>query len=558
MGMACCNPVEVLERERLRELQLERLRATVDRLYQNVPFYFGKLEETGYRPGDMKSLDDLRNLPFTTKEDPRDNYHFGLFAVPMRDIVRTHASSGTTGKPTVAGYTSGDIDVWADLVARAIVASGGTSEDVVHVSYGYGPFTGGLGFHYGGEKLGAAVLPMSAGNTRRQVRIMVDLGSTILCCTPSYALNIAEVMQEIGLSHKDIRLKSAILGAEPWSDEMRRGIEERLQVSAHDIYGLSKAVGPGVSIECSEKAGLHVFEGVVIPEIIDPDSGEALPPGEKGELVLTNINKEGLALIRYRTRDISRLIEGPCPCGRTHVRMERVTGRTDDMLIIKGVNVFPSQVEMVLIHIPDLAPHYQLVVDRVESLDVLEAQVEVSPEAFSDEIRCLEGLERKIGGEVQSYIGVGVKVRLMEPRSLRRSGGKAVRVIGKRKVREAYGEGKAGFRFSGEQAGQAVRGVQVPGRSGDKYPRALHRRDLRLRCTENDRQRPRPRHAGDERGRVHRRRDRGHSSGGSRRAGRPGRGPRVPLRRRREHRVCLLFRGKERRKHRRGLASGAA
>jgi phenylacetate-CoA ligase len=428
------NPVEAWERERLDDLKLQRLRATVDRLYEAVPFYRERLDEAGFEPGDVKSLEDLERLPFTYKDDLRDNYPFGLFAVPMRDIVRVHASSGTTGKSTVVGYTADDIQVWADLVARTIVAAGGTADDVVHVSYGYGLFTGGLGLHYGVEKMGATALPMSGGNTKCQVRMMVDFGSTILCCTPSYALNIAEVMIEMGVGRSQVKLKSGILGAEPWSDEMRRQIEEELAISAHDIYGLSEVVGPGVSIECSEKNGLHVFEDSFIPEVIDPESGRVLPPGERGELVFTNINKEGLALIRYRTRDISRLFHEPCPCGRTHVRMERITGRTDDMLIIRGVNVFPSQVEMVLMQVPGLAPHYQLVVDRVENLDVLEVQVEVSPEMFSDEIKRLEELEKRIRDEVQSYLGVSVRVRLMEPRSIQRSEGKAIRVIDKRKI----------------------------------------------------------------------------------------------------------------------------
>jgi len=428
------NPVEVWERERLDELKLERLSSTVDRLYDKVPFYRESLDEAGFKPGDLKSLDDLERLPFTYKDDLRDNYPFGLFAVPMHDIVRVHASSGTTGKSTVVGYTAADIQVWADLVARTIVAAGGDADDVVHVSYGYGLFTGGLGLHYGAEKLGATALPMSGGNTKRQIRMMVDFGSTILCCTPSYALNIAEVMQEMGVERDQMKLKSAILGAEPWSDEMRRQIEEELRISAHDIYGLSEVVGPGVSIECSEKNGLHIFEDSFIPEVIDPQSGEVLPPGERGELVFTNINKEGLALIRYRTRDISRMFTEPCACGRTHVRMERITGRTDDMLIIRGVNVFPSQVEMVLMQVPGLSPHYQLVVDRIDNLDVLEVQVEVSPEIFSDEIKQLEELEKRIRDEVQSYLGVSVRVRLMEPRSIQRSEGKAVRVIDKRKI----------------------------------------------------------------------------------------------------------------------------
>ncbi|MDY6795424.1 MAG: phenylacetate--CoA ligase [Actinomycetota bacterium] len=428
------NSVEVMERGKLDDLKLERLGASVDRLYDKVSFYKEKLEEVGFKPGDVTSLEDLKDLPFTYKEDLRDNYPFGLFSVPMRDVVRIHASSGTTGKPTVVGYTSGDIEVWADLVARTIVASGGNPDDVVQVAYGYGLFTGGLGLHYGVEMLGATALPMSGGNTKRQIRMMVDFGSTILCCTPSYALNITEVMQEMGVKRDEIKLKSGILGAEPWSDEMRVQIEENLKISAHDIYGLSEVVGPGVSIECGEKHGLHVFEDCFIAEVIDPRTGEVLPAGEPGELVFTNINKQALSLLRYRTRDITRLIEEPCPCGRTHIRMERVTGRTDDMLIIRGVNVFPSQVETVLMQIPGVSPYYKLVVDRVDNLDILEVQVEVSSEVFSDEIKRLEQLEKRIGDEVQSYLGLGVKVRLMEPRSIQRSEGKAVRVADNRKI----------------------------------------------------------------------------------------------------------------------------
>ncbi len=428
------NPVEVLDREELEKLKLQRLRATVDRLYEKVGFYREKLEKAGYSPGDLHSLEDLKDLPFTTKDDLRDNYPFGLFAVPMRDIVRLHASSGTTGNPTVVGYTAEDIRVWADLVARTIVAADGTPDDIVQVAYGYGLFTGGLGLHYGAELLGATVIPISGGNTKRQVRLMRDFGSTILCCTPSYALNIAEVMAEMGVGLDQIKLKSGILGAEPWSEEMRKRIEEGLGISAIDIYGLSEIVGPGVSIECQEKAGAHIFEDSFIPEIIDPQTGEVLPEGSRGELVLTNINKEGLSLLRYRTRDITSLDSSPCPCGRTHVRMKRVTGRSDDMLIIRGVNVFPSQIEMVLMQIPGLTPHYQIVVDRVDNLDVLEIQVEVTPEVFSDEIKRLEDLERRIRDEVQSYLGVSVKVRLMEPKSIQRSEGKAVRVVDRRKI----------------------------------------------------------------------------------------------------------------------------
>lgn len=429
------NEVEVMPREQLDALKLERLRATVGRLKESVPFYKDKLGDSGVEPGDIKSLDDLASLPFTVKDDLRDNYPFGLFAVPMRDIVRIHASSGTTGKSTVVGYTAGDIRVWADLIARTIVAGMGTADDVVQVAYGYGLFTGGLGLHYGAELLGASVIPISGGNTKRQVRLMVDFGSTILCCTPSYALNIAEEIQAAGLDpSKDIKLKSGILGAEPWTEEMRVQIEEALDISAIDIYGLSEMVGPGVAIECQEKKGMHIFEDSFIPEIIDPDTGQPLPPGSVGELVITNINKEGMSLIRYRTRDITKLDASPCPCGRTHYRIHRFTGRTDDMLVIRGVNVFPSQIEMVLMGIPELAPHYQIVVDRINNLDVLEVQVEMSEENFSDEIKVLRQLEKRIVDEIGTYLGIKAKVSLKEPKAIQRSEGKAVRVIDNRKV----------------------------------------------------------------------------------------------------------------------------
>ncbi len=429
------NEVEVMPREQLDALKLERLRATVGRLQERVPFYREKLVPSGVEPGDIKSLDDLGSLPFTVKDDLRENYPFGLFAVPMRDIVRIHASSGTTGKQTVVGYTAGDIRVWADLIARTIVAGMGTPDDIVQVAYGYGLFTGGLGLHYGAELLGASVIPISGGNTKRQVRLMVDFGSTILCCTPSYALNIAEEIKAAGLDpSKDIKLKSGILGAEPWTEEMRVQIEEALDISAIDIYGLSEMVGPGVAIECQEKKGMHIFEDSFIPEIIDPETGQALPPGSTGELVITNINKEGMSLLRYRTRDITRLEAAECSCGRTHYRIHRFTGRTDDMLVIRGVNVFPSQIEMVLMSIPGLAPHYQIVVDRINNLDVLEVQVEMSEENFSDEIKVLRQLEKRIVDEIGTYLGIKAKVSLKEPKSIQRSEGKAVRVIDNRKV----------------------------------------------------------------------------------------------------------------------------
>ncbi len=433
--MEYLNEVEVMPREQLDALKLERLRATLARLNEHVPFYREKFKDSEFRPGDLKSLDDLASLPFTLKDDLRDNYPFGLFAVPMRDIVRIHASSGTTGKPTVDGYTAKDIRVWAELVARAIVAGMGTPDDVVQVAYGYGLFTGGLGLHYGAELLGASVIPISGGNTKRQIRLMVDFGSTILACTPSYALNMAEEMREMGIDPaKDIKLKSGIFGAEPWTEEMRVQLEAALNLSAIDIYGLSETMGPGVAIECQEKNGLHIFEDSFIPEIIDSETGRVLPPGTAGELVITNINKEGMSLLRYRTRDITRLDTTECPCGRTHYRIHRFMGRTDDMLVIRGVNVFPSQIEMILMQIPGLAPQYQIVVDRVSNLDVLEVQVEMSEENFSDEIKVLEELENRIAGEIATYLGIKARVSLKEPKSIRRSDGKAVRVIDNRKL----------------------------------------------------------------------------------------------------------------------------
>jgi len=429
------NPeIEAMDRGQLAQLQVERLRDLVKRCEEMVPFYRMKLRENGISWKDIESLDDIQRLPFTTKEDLRDNYPFGMFAVPMRDIVRVHASSGTTGTPTVVGYTSRDINIWAELVARALVSCNADTSDVVQVAYGYGLFTGGLGLHYGTEKLGASVIPISGGNTKRQIRIMADLGTTVLCCTPSYALFMGETAQEMGIDFKQLKLKSGIFGAEPWSDNMRDKIERLLNLSAFDIYGLSEVMGPGVSIECEYKNGLHVFEDAFIAETIDPSTGAQVPGGEQGELVFTTINKFGMPLIRYRTRDITVLDEEPCPCGRTHVRMKRVRGRSDDMLIIRGVNVFPSQIETVLMQIEGISPHYQIIVEREGGLDLLEVQVEVSEELFSDRIRGLEELQEVIQAEIESYLGIGVKVMLMEPRSIARSEGKAVRVIDNREI----------------------------------------------------------------------------------------------------------------------------
>ncbi|SFM89083.1 phenylacetate--CoA ligase PaaK [Thermodesulforhabdus norvegica] len=426
---------ETLPREALEAIQLRRLKNTVERVYAVVPFYRKKFDEAGVKPEDIKTLDDLKRLPFTTKQDLRDNYPFGLFAVPMENVVRIHASSGTTGKPTVVGYTARDIQTWAELMARALSAAGATRGDIIHNAYGYGLFTGGLGVHYGAEKLGASVIPISGGNTKRQIMIMRDFGATILTCTPSYALHLAEVAREMGVDPRSLKLKAGLFGAEPWSEKMRQEIEEALDLVALDIYGLSEIIGPGVSVECIEaKKGLHIFEDHFIAEIIDPETGENLPYGEVGELVITTITKEAFPMIRYRTRDITSLNPEPCICGRTHIRMNRVTGRSDDMLIIRGVNVFPSQIESVLMEIEEVEPHYQLIVDREGSLDTLTVLVEVGEQAFSDEVRKLQELEKKIEKNIKEYLGVSAKVKLVEPKTIARSEGKAQRVIDKRKL----------------------------------------------------------------------------------------------------------------------------
>jgi len=425
---------ETLPRDVIESLQLKRLQQTLQRVYATVPFYRQQLQKVGMSPDKVKSLDDLKRLPFTLKQDMRDNYPYGLFAVPLEQIVRIHASSGTTGKPTVVGYTRRDIETWAELMARSFVAAGAHKGDVIHNAYGYGLFTGGLGAHYGAEKLGASVIPMSGGNTRKQLMIMQDFGSTVLTCTPSYSLYLAEVAAEEGIDFKSLKLKVGIFGAEPWSEEMRNEIEEKLNLKAIDIYGLSEILGPGVGIECIEaQKGLHLWEDHFIPEIINPDTGEVLPYGERGELVITTITKEGIPMIRYRTRDITRIIPEPCICGRTHVRLERMSGRTDDMLIIRGVNVFPSQIESVLINIEGVEPHYQLIVDREENLDTLEVQVEVNEQSFSDEVKILQELSSRIQKEIKEMLGVTCKVRLVEPKTIARSEGKAKRVIDHRK-----------------------------------------------------------------------------------------------------------------------------
>lgn len=428
---------ETLPREALEALQLKRLQQVVNRVYHNVGFYKKSFDKAGVNPDDIKTLDDLKRFPFTTKQDLRDNYPFGMFAAPMSNIVRLHASSGTTGSSTVVGYTKRDIENWAELVARCLAAADLTKGDVIHNAYGYGLFTGGLGIHYGAEKLGASVIPMSGGNTKWQLLILQDFGPTAICCTPSYALNLAEQGRAMGIDMRSLKLRAGIFGAEPWSEQMCRQIEEAFDIKALNIYGLSEIMGPGVAMECSEaQDGMHVFEDYFLVETIHPETGEVLPPGEQGELVFTTLTKEAFPLIRYRTRDISRLNIEPCLCGRTFYRMDRVMGRSDDMLIIRGVNVYPSQIESVLIAIEGLEPHYQLIVDRAGTLDTLEVQVEVTENQFvnADEVKVLQKLERRLLKDMKEYLGITAKVKLVEPKTIARSEGKASRVIDKRKI----------------------------------------------------------------------------------------------------------------------------
>jgi len=427
--------IETLPRVGLESIQLKRLQRLVARVYDKVEPYRKKMDEAGVKPADIQSLADLAKLPFTYKDDLRDNYPFGLFTVPLDQVVRVHASSGTTGKPTVVGYTEADIKLWSGVMARAFCCAGAHTGDMVHNAYGYGLFTGGLGAHYGAERLGATVIPVSGGNTKRQINIMRDFGSTVLMATPSYALNLADAMCDAGVDPSSLSLKVGIFGAEPWSENMREEVERKLNLKAVDIYGLSEIIGPGVAMEClNSSSGMHVFEDHFLPEIIDPETGEVLPPGEKGELVFTTLTKEAFPLIRYRTKDISRLMYETCSCGRTLVRMEKVTGRTDDMLIIRGVNVFPSQVEHVLMGIDGVEPHYQIVVEREGNLDTMQVQVEVSENVFSDEIRMLENLSKKIKADIKDYLGVTCTVKLVEPKTIQRSEGKAQRVFDNRKL----------------------------------------------------------------------------------------------------------------------------
>ncbi|MBN2160954.1 MAG: phenylacetate--CoA ligase [Spirochaetes bacterium] len=428
--------IETMPLKKMKELQLERLRWAVGHAYKNNAFYRKKFDDAGFKPEQLKTLDDMRRVPFLTKQDMRDNYPFGLFSMPMEQVVRVHSSSGTTGNATVVGYTKKDVDIFAEVVARCLVAYGATEKDIIQVAYGYGLFTGGLGLHYGAEKLGALTIPISGGNTERQLMLIRDFGTTMICCTPSYLLNVADYIEKKKPDY-DIRktkLRAGVLGAEPWSENMRKEIESRLGIQAYDIYGLSEVIGPGVSCECSEKSGLHVHEDHFYVEIIDPETGDPLPEGEKGEIVYTTLTKEAFPGIRYRSRDITRIYREPCKCGRTLVKMEKVTGRSDDMLIIRGVNVFPSQIENVLMEVEGTEPHYQIILDRKAALDDVEIMVEVNEKLFSDEVKVLDDLKRRIGDRFRSVLGISATITLVEPMTIARSEGKAVRVVDRRKI----------------------------------------------------------------------------------------------------------------------------
>ncbi len=425
---------ETASREELTGHQGEALKALIGKIYANVPFYKGKMDKAGVKPSDINGIEDILKLPFTTKDEMRQVYPYGLLAVEKEKIVEVHTSSGTTGKPVVDAYTQKDLDIWSEVMARTLAMGGATSEDTIQNAYGYGLFTGGLGVHYGARRLGANILPISGGNTRRQLEVMIDFGSTVLTCTPSYCLYLAEYARENGIDFADLKLKTGFFGAEPWSESMRDEIEAKLHLKAHDIYGLTEIIGPGVASECECQNGLHINEDHFYPEIINPETGEPLPDGEKGELVITTLTKEGSPIVRYRTRDITYLMTEKCPCGRTFRKMHRLLGRTDDMLIIRGVNIFPSQVEQVLFKIEGVEPHYQLLVDRKGSLDLLEVRVEMNESIFSDEIRKLEELEKNIEKELHYSLGIHSKVKLVEPKSIARSEGKAQRIIDKRTI----------------------------------------------------------------------------------------------------------------------------
>ena len=436
--MPIWNPeYESMPRDQLEKLQAQRLRETIARVTATVPHYRKKFADAKVSADDIKTLDDLKRLPFTEKGDLRENYPFGMFTVPLEQVVRVHASSGTTGKPTVGGYTRADVELWAEVMARTVTSGGITSQDVVHNAYGYGLFTGGLGFHLGAEKVGATVIPMSGGLTRRQVMLMEDFGATALTCTPSYALVIGEEAAEMGVDFKKrMKVRVGIFGAEPWSEKMRHEIEEKLGVKAYDIYGLTELIGPGVSVECEHHTGMHIQEDHFLAEIIDPDTGEQLPCDEEGELVFTTLTKEAMPVIRYRTRDRTRLHAEKCACGRTTVRMEKVLGRTDDMLIVRGVNLFPQLIEKTLLSIEDIEPHYQIVIDRPkDQLDTLEVWVEASPRLFQPiDTRRLDELQSRVSSELMQTLGISAVVKLMGPKSIQRSEGKAKRVVDKREL----------------------------------------------------------------------------------------------------------------------------
>jgi phenylacetate-CoA ligase len=426
------EPKECMSRDEMSVLQGARLADLVKRVYHNVPFYRKKMQELGLEPGDIRSVEDITKLPLTTKQDLRDNYPFGLHAVPRSEVVRLHASSGTTGKPTVVAYTRKDLEIFSEGVARGLSSAGADKNDTIQIAFGYGLFTGGMGIHYGAEKIGAAVVPISGGNTDKQLQLMQDFGTTVLACTPSYAVHIAEVAEKKGIDFSKLPLRIGVFGAEPWTPAMRRTIEEAMHIEAFDIYGLSEIIGPGVATSCAQHNGLHIQEDHFLPEILDPKTLEPLPHGEVGELVFTTITKEAMPLLRYRTRDLSSLDYSPCACGRTNVRMSKIYGRSDDMLIIRGVNVFPTQVESVLLEIPEAKPQYLLIVERKGAMDTLEVQVEIDEKHFSDEIVQLNALREKIRKRIEALLGVSIKLTLVESGSLERTAGKARRVIDRR------------------------------------------------------------------------------------------------------------------------------
>jgi phenylacetate-CoA ligase len=432
MEMIWNEEIECISKDELEKLQLKRLQNVVKRAYENVPYYKKRFDDEGIKPEDIRTLDDIQKLPLTTKDDLRAAYPFGMFAVPRQEIVEVHTSSGTTGKPTVSGYTREDLDIWSEVMARGLTMFGLNEDDLIQNTHGYGLFTGGFGVHYGAQKIGATVIPISTGQTRRQIEIMKDFGTTVLIVTPSYGLYLAEVAEEEGLKREDLKLKSIGFGAEMWTEEMRQELQKRFNAPAYNIYGLTEIMGPGVALECPEQDGLHVMEDHFYPEIIDSETLGVLEEGERGELVITTLSRHGMPIIRFRTKDVTSLHREKCACGRTHVKMERITGRTDDMLKIRGVAVFPSQIEKALLKMDGIEPHYQIIVTRPQHLDEMEVQVETSPELFSDEVKELVGIKKKIENFIHNEIGLRVTVTLVEPKTLPRSEGKAVRVIDKR------------------------------------------------------------------------------------------------------------------------------